>query len=432
MKKQLYVWFTTIILLLTASIWWEYFRLRIPKVFAMSLFLVLLFLYRRFSRYFVTKYFLMTLVASGVFVIAAMNSLSGLFATWSVIVPQTLLLPFACAGIFAYVLVKSDYKLLKIVLVLTVAFVVYTAIKTSAAEVNSARVFIGNALTQEMTFKAQENLENTLMGYAQIHSIPLIMVGVVCMFKKSEVIWIKYLVAFVGVVCLYALVKSGYAAATLATGLAVLMALISLKRRGISLFLMILGIVVVGVMVQSGFLLFVLEGIKPMLPDDSALVSKINGFADIQTTANGSEYWNGRFFLYQLSWECFMKNPILGAGWGKGGGGHSFLLDYLAQTGLFGFVPFIALYIMIYKFVCRVMNKDLKWYYFTVILTYMLLLVSKGPGVIAQNHIVYLVVPLALVANKHDFYIASMRMRRLFGFPVQSLSFYWPNPMVAQ
>lgn len=423
MKKAPLFIFTMLVFMLTMSVWWDYARYRIPMFFAGSIFFALAFLAIWLARYYETKYFFLLMLSVFLWLFPALEMSEETLSTWMHEVPQAVFLPFVGAGLFAYILIMCDYKLLKIVLVISAIFILYTALKTSAAEVNSARTFFGNARTVENVAKAIENLEENVMGYAHVHSIPFIVAGVVCIFKRADRIYVKLFAAAFGLICIYALLKSGYTTATMATGLVFAMSATSARKRVIQILTVLLGIILFAIMVRTGMLLSILEGIEPLLPHNTALIDKIHEFAAIQTTVNGSEYWKVRSFLYQLSWEAFCEHPVFGSGIGHGGG-HAFLLDLLGRGGIVCFMPFMVFYIAMYKFVSRALPLDVRWYFFSSFLALVLLSSFKGPGLIAQNHIIFFVLPLALVSNRADFQNACIRIRRQLRLPLPQFSPY--------
>ena len=421
-RKPPYLFFSAVILMLTASIWWELLRFYIRMVFAGSLLLSFIFIGIYFSRIYRTKHFPLMIVAVTLFIMPGLE-LSG-YSLGLLIhsAPAQLILPFVAVGLLAYVLVKGDIKLLRIVLIVAGIFVLYTAFKTMRAEVNASRTFFANAASMDALMQAKENIDEGLMGYAQIHSIPFVVVGLVCIIRRAQKIWFKVVSVILSFVCLYALIKSGYTTATMCTGLAIVLSCISAKKKAISVALVVIGCVGFYFVVRSGLLLAILEAIAPVLDQKSNLVAKINDFAAIQTSVAGSAYWNVRTELYRLSWNAFCLHPIFGAGAESGGGGHSYFLDLLAGRGIVYFAIYITYYYGLFRFIYRVLPQDVKWYYTSACICLTLLLAYKANGLIAQNHVMCLVLPLMLLIRKQDFYAASNLMRRQLRLP--ALPFY--------
>ena len=79
-----------------------------------------------------------------------------------------------------------------------------------------------------------------------------------------------------------------------------------------------------------------------------------NRFEDIGSilsggnATSGDKDTEGRINLYLTSWQAFLSSPIIGTG--KNGGGHSFILDYMAKYGLVGVLLEIYLFSKIFKF----------------------------------------------------------------------------------
>ena len=417
MKKIPYLLFSFVFLALTTSIWWEMIRFKVRMAFAAGIFCVFVFLMLYFARYFRTKYFWMLLLTSICFLIPGLEVSGSNFSTWIHSAPADLYLPFVCAGLLAYILINRDRKLLYVVLVIAFLFIIYTAYKTTLADTNASRHFAGNAQTINDLYIVAQNLEESVMGYAHIHALPFVMVGLICVFRRGDKIWMKIAAVPVAFVCLYALIKSGYTTATICMGLTIVVSCINAKNRMISLIFLALAFVVFVILVKTGIFLNILEvTVKPLLDPRSNLASKIDEFAAMQTTVNGSEYWNGRSYLYVWSFETFLSHPIFGAGKGSAGG-HSYFIDLMADYGLIYFIPYVIYYVMTFKFVYRALPKQVQWYYLSACVSLSLLLLFKAKGLIAQHHIMCLVLPLMLVIRKEDFYQASDLMRRQFRLP---------------
>ena len=153
-----------------------------------------------------------------------------------------------------------------------------------------------------------------------------------------------------------------------------------------------------------------------MLDNESNLVGKINEFAAICTTVSGSAYWNMRSELYRISRDAFCAHPIFGAGT-EFVGGHSYFLDMLAAHGIVYVMAYIVYYYGLLRFIYRVLPHEVRWYYVSACICFVLLLSYKAGGLIAQNHVMCLVLPLMFLIRKQDFYAASNLMRRRFRLP---------------
>ena len=319
MNKSSYLVYSTLISFLSASIWWELIRYHIRMAFATGVLVSALFLMYSIPKYYYTKIFCFLLLCSCFFLIPGLSIDADTVSAWIHTAPKILFLPFVCMGLFVYILIRGDYKLLKITLIVASVFICYVAIKTILGETNASRVFLANAQSFEALEQAIENIEEGVMGYAQIHAIPFIAIGIVCVVKAGNYIY-KFLGVIIGGLCACALIKSGYTTATICTGVGVVLSCISMRRRGLTIALFLFVSIFMYCLVISGGLLTILESIAPNLDQNSNLVSKIREFAAMQTTVNGSDYWNVRSDKYELSWEHFISNPFWGAGHGEQGG----------------------------------------------------------------------------------------------------------------
>lgn len=102
---------------------------------------------------------------------------------------------------------------------------------------------------------------------------------------------------------------------------------------------------IVGIVFLSIICVILLQIASPYL-EDVGIFSRLKN----QQINENVDFLSGRKVLYESAWEMFEKHPIIGSGWGqfaKTSGHdtsvHNVYLQLLAETGMVGFVIFIAL-----------------------------------------------------------------------------------------
>lgn len=80
------------------------------------------------------------------------------------------------------------------------------------------------------------------------------------------------------------------------------------------------------------------------------IAMRLEALAGGRTGIEGSE--DNRIELYEQSLRTFLQNPLFGTfvSGGRGIGGHSFILDFIAQFGLIGVVVLFYMYKTVYKY----------------------------------------------------------------------------------
>lgn len=86
-----------------------------------------------------------------------------------------------------------------------------------------------------------------------------------------------------------------------------------------------------------------------VLSDQVPQISSV--FDRIMNSQGASDISTGRVALWLQTWTAFIKNPLFGMGWDSmkyymGINSHNVYLQLLAEMGLVGFVPFVAIFII--------------------------------------------------------------------------------------
>ena len=215
-----------------------------------------------------------------------------------------------------------------------------------------------------------------LGGYDFVYYIVLLYPVLIYAFKIGRIPFVLMILSIVIVFLL--ILSSGYTTALLLFMVSTLF--LFLKKnpspRQIILFLLILALLFIILFpFFSSFLRFLSEKVPNELMADHLLV-----------IANGKEGFektdDRRLDLYWLSISSFLKHPVSGGFFTKGAvnGGHSFLLDTLAQCGIVGLFILIWMYRKIYGLFYKPYQKSSGYgYIFWIFLqTVILSLVNTG------------------------------------------------------
>lgn len=213
-------------------------------------------------------------------------------------------------------------------------------------------------------------------GYNLVYIIVLLHPLLILAYKQKK---IKKIWAFIGSISILAL--SIYTEYTTAFLLTILTGLLYFFKKELSWKrLLALGVVVVLLFFVfseaiSNFLLYLSEIIE-----SESISTRLEALAGGRVGIENSE--DNRIALYEMSLNTFFQNPIFGTFITGGGriGGHSFILDYIAQFGLIGVVLIVAMYRVIYKkFFAPYKNKKGFGYVYWLFLQAILLsLVNTG------------------------------------------------------
>lgn len=181
-------------------------------------------------------------------------------------------------------------------------------------------------------------------GYNFIYSVVLLYPILILAFKRKRIGLIPTVVS--ALVMLVLIIASGYTTALLLFGVSSFLLLFDKNINGkqILIFLIAIGIIAI---VANHYLSEIFSWLARNV-DNSNISYRLQLLADGKDALLNSE--DNRLQLYGDSLRIFLQNPFFGLLLGQGGeiGGHSFILDYLANYGLFGMVFLIYMYRTIY------------------------------------------------------------------------------------
>ena len=151
-------------------------------------------------------------------------------------------------------------------------------------------------------------------------------------------------------VVLFSLVLTGKRGVLIFSVFAMLMSYIICKKGAFASKMVTVLFVLSGMLLVIYALSFYVEGVASSFERINAMLAAGNETLDVS---------NGRFKLYAIAWDFFKKSPILGIGWREFSkevvnfynqdsvlrDAHNVFLQLLCETGVIGFLVFIALFV---------------------------------------------------------------------------------------
>lgn len=215
-----------------------------------------------------------------------------------------------------------------------------------------------------------------LPGYDLMHSYTLMLVPLCYMVKNTSGRY-RLISLSVCVLFIYIIIKT-YVTTSLAVGVmvVVLSIIYNEKRTSITIFGILLSILLIILLYQTGFFMWLVDALLPLF-DGTAVQPKLEGLKEsmrIGSLTGG--HITGRIGLHSISKQSFLENPLFGGG---EIGGHSKILDILGRSGLVVFIPFAAtLWTMFRVQYNRPINKNTKVFIGLVYLAALIYLYQKG------------------------------------------------------
>lgn len=124
----------------------------------------------------------------------------------------------------------------------------------------------------------------------------------------------------------------------------------------------------------------VAQSVTNMLGDDSIIGSRVAELGNIYSESGVDEASDAgeRQSLYLQSFNAFLESPLTGTG--KGGGGHSFILDTMAKYGLLGILMLWIMLRSIYRIYIRPFRNSAFYGYLLLSYLMYLLLIFVNPA----------------------------------------------------
>lgn len=214
-----------------------------------------------------------------------------------------------------------------------------------------------------------------VLGYTLLHAYIIIFPAIYYYYAMSNNKTNKRFGMIMFILLAYIILKSSIATTILLlfVSFALCRIVISNNRDREIVILFFVALTIAVFYYSGGFVLF-LDWISPFF-DGTAVSQKIDDLKIYLETGTKGESIDVRENLHNISLESFFSNPIYGDGHF---GGHSLILDRLGCMGVIGFLPYIMMYVSVYKHWSNIMNKNEKRFFFIGFLSVIILLYSKG------------------------------------------------------
>ncbi len=415
--KFRHMWPAFLMALFAVTIFADVLRYHIRMCYGFSALFLIAYLVSKFNRFVLSPIIKWLFLAIFCYISSFLLTGREDMDTISHMIVPYFLAPFACAGMALYIMSTGDEKIRKWALVLPLVPIFISALLTIRAPLDSSRVFLANAMNNEMDFIAIENLTGGVMGYSAIHSLPFLLCGLVAAAKNVKST--KWILIFwmLASICVVTVLRSGYGACLLCTAIVLLFSIVRTKNRKMTLSLAIGAGGIILFLWKAGIVLSMLLAIQQYLPEGS-IDGKISDLESQVKDSEGSEYWRDRVDLYAISFETFKKNPFLG---GENSGGHSFFIDLLGQTGLIGVISFLIYYFTLYTMISRCLPSRNRWYFTIASISLFLLLLFKANGLTAQCFALFYLLPLLSLSDGRLLAEGCFNTRRFFHIRLEGL-----------
>ena len=308
----------------------------------------------------------------------------------------TLLIDILAIVLGIYVLRYFDFKIITVftfLILLLYAITIITTIIGLNENPDAARYLATVADASE-----EENVKYNWLnigGFSFVYSVALIYPAVIYGFKHKK-IHIAFLILFI-IADFLLIVNSGY---TIALLLFIMSSVFLFFKRDFKIKDVVI-VFIISVFVIALLFPVVAELLNSLADviDNDTIAERLRALAGGREGLENSE--SKRLELYQMSFNSFINSPIFGGMFtGASMGGHSQVLDTMAQYGIFGLAILVLIYIVIYKaFFKKYSNKFGYGYVFWIFMQAIILMILN-PGMWLYELALIIPIILAYIDGK--------------------------------
>jgi hypothetical protein len=291
-------------------------------------------------------------------------------------------------AILSYYLGKGDFKMLALLSKYSFIFVIISLITTNVA------LFYDPFLVRESAstglFSDYQGAIYKLtgaMGYGYIQSIVcLIPILIYHIKSKQKMVFPPKVLIAILLLIFITEIRSQVFANMLVTALITILSFMGAKKqRNSFIILSLVGILIIAIpnYVYSS----IFSNLSSYFDPGSQMYNKLNDFAiyiQFPELYNPTEA-GSRVARYPLLFEALLANPVLGHASNPSGfdimpGAHLYWMNRLALWGIFGFLFFIFVLLIIYRSVSSLFEPNYRFYYFLSVVAFVFLGLIKAVG----------------------------------------------------
>ena len=270
---------------------------------------------------------------------------------------------------------KSDYKVKKYFCIVLLLSFLITAITTiiGLQRYPDASRYLALAESYDDAFIRYSFMN--IGGYDFVYSAILLYPLAIYAYKNGKMsLWLFIVIFFT---LLVLILNAGYTTALILFSVS---SVLMFLKRNLSVKNILFVIII------STILMIIFSNVISKLLNDLANVIENKDISErLRDLSNGTEGIeqgeDNRIYYYRLSLKVFLGDPIFGRMFGKlYGGGHSFILDSLAEYGLVGGAIILYIYVTVYKNFFKQHRKEKGFGYILWSFMQVILLSALNPG----------------------------------------------------
>lgn len=310
-----------------------------------------------------------------------------------------------CAYLVFYVSQKHNSKFTTLLVLSQLIVIVITSILSISADI----LFPG-IIRQTVTLINSGQSEGVIpfykMGvceYGFPHAIPVLIPGLMLLVKNRRIKpIIRILIVLVLALLLYLVFISGVTTALILAIFGFLASLFVVEdnRKKNIRRLILLGLFLTPLLNDS-VSLSLLQNLETIVPEENKITGKIINLEETIQNENADGSLQTRSNLYMMSFNEFLKHPILGVNKTDNLGGHSAFLERLATLGILGIVPYIIFIVLLMKYVIRFIPEESIFFLYIGFIAFIIMLGTKNMSNIYLWLYSFVLLPSIIIINEN-------------------------------
>lgn len=239
--------------------------------------------------------------------------------------------------------------------------------------------------------------------YGFPHAVPIIIPGLMLMVKNKIIKpVIRIFLVLILALLLYLVFVSGVTTALILAifGLLASFFVVEGNRKKNIRRIVVLGLFLTPLLNDS-VTLSLLKGFETIVPEENKITGKINNFEETIQNENADGALQDRTNRYMMTFNEFLRHPILGVNKTDKLGGHSAFLERLATLGIIGIIPYIVFIVLLMKCVIKFIPEKSLFFLYLGFIGFIIMLGTKNMSNIYLWLYSFAVLPSIIIINEN-------------------------------
>lgn len=310
-----------------------------------------------------------------------------------------------CAYLVFFIRKKSNLKYITLLVLSQLIVIVFTSILSISADILLPGI-IRKTVTLINSGRSGDVFLFYKMGvceYGFPHAVPVIIPGLMLIVKNKKIKpVIRILIVLILVLLFYLVFISGVTTALILAIFGLLASFFVVEGNRIKNIrrLIVLGLFLTPLLNDS-VTLSLLKGFETIVPEENKITGKIINFEETIQNENADGSLQYRSNLYVMSFNEFLKHPVIGVNKSNNLGGHSAFLERLATLGIIGIIPYVAFIVLLMKSVIKFMPEKSLFFLYIGFIGFIIMIGTKNMSNIYLWLYSFALLPSLIIINEN-------------------------------